>query len=1128
MDNESRKTAKRTEDTELDKVQAGAESKRREADLEKAEAERVKAEVALREAQADLEKRKEIMQRLDDAQSGDGDAYPTIAAGDRFERQGQDLLSSANPPNAVPLQVAVASPLAEEKPIPTEYTLNPPRGCHFFFKKAFLSSSGFVFDKVWPVFMLAFLINDLTVFCNEPASRYGRRLSDILFGLPLLFSRKRPTQAIVLNHLGSDIVEEVTPFFFDIITLTVLVVSLRVREFIQRTRLTRSVNLHELVEKLTYSSIFKDYLNWVFPFFERPEALADIKFIILWGNDQFHLINKITDLVDDHHGLARLYGMRALRDIAAHLNSEIDHPKRVGGYAPLLEEDKSAKSLRITALNKLNTIASGYSPASGYARYLMGSLFRMGKNRWDQKVEHLQLESNSFNRYSQFIYWMTELYIWYSTFRYLTLLVEKTREGIIYGMDKTACNDIFGLVKELGDVVCRICPDWNVYLKDTNDIQKCLVGFLSEPKSINDILKIEDRLRKHREYRSIDFSNQNLAVWSDDDFRDVLAMFQKSARELDTLDLSLNPQQPNDAFWWTDAKVQYLLDFISKVPVVKRIIIENQLFHTEIKKTLIAGLMQSSVQEGDFRGVFLDDVMSEFRQLNSSSFIRLNLNSANMSNAGLEILADGQQGSPLQEIDLGNNRFGSPAIEYYAGSLNKTGIKALAFGGNNFADADMGIVGQGIANSPVASAYLQSCGLMSTQMATFGAALTNATSLKLLDISRNPFHDIGLEIFLANLKNNTHPPELNLGYNALTQGSAQAIADFIDAYPIRELPLAGNNFGDGWDVILAAVQRNKFIKSIIVSDSDFGTPQLKFLNNKILLDGATTLKKIVMDRVNVDNQTAVEFVNLAAEAGVEEFSLAGNRLTDEVGLAVAKALPNSQFTAINLSQNPLSKNVMNQIIAATPGRNVKSLKLNDVLSAESEELIDPLPLIVPATETIKSLDDLVGLRDSGRDFLRDLGESKPSSGINILQVLRNFLRTEDVVRLAQIFPYTNIDPKGIGRVDTALVNTKIVNPVSFRLLTEPGSNNGFFNRPGYQINNRNNDVAQGIGDDLSIATSVIFFFLIARCFSKNISGCCSYARTRFFGGQDNDGNAPPNSSSINSRQKTNSVSRSKS
>ncbi|CAI5658519.1 unnamed protein product [Oreochromis niloticus] len=206
-----------------------------------------------------------------------------------------------------------------------------------------------------------------------------------------------------------------------------------------------------------------------------------------------------------------------------------------------------------------------------------------------------------------------------------------------------------------------------------------------------------------------------------------------------------------------------------------------------------------------------------------------NLNACNLTLACCENLANAISSSQLRELDLSNN---------------------------NLTDAGLMKLSSGLRNSKVETLRLKSCNLTEHSSNDLASFVSSASCLlKLLDLSDNEFHDLGVKRFSDGLRSSDCKLEtLNLSLCGVGEEGCIFLASALNSCHLRELDMSYNHPGNSGLNLLTALKEDPQCTLVKLSVDQCGEfriqPGPKKYTIKLTLDPNTAHKDLSLSEEN--------------------------------------------------------------------------------------------------------------------------------------------------------------------------------------------------------------------------------------------------------------------------------------
>ena len=795
------------------------------------------------------------------------------------------------------------------------------------FVKDFFNHASFFVCGLEPAILAGLLLHDLSSYGFFPDERCGTSFSAILGGTA-------SNQITWTNHFGSDVLHEAAYWTWTGALLLPPVASLMTAFFKDKRHMrwrdiNHEVSLDNFLALDVEPSMYNDMLAALSPWSSLREALAHAKFIILWEGREYNnsntpivsfalkkaLVDKLIHLAHPSRGFPlRFQVMRMLAQIAESFHTDnlqrfIDDPLQKNNLLQLRETILTAlKSAPLTEQALTFTLVEGIQAP-------IDDSLMLEEAASISLIERTQAPSR-LNRYFSWTLGETErpltplffipsllssLYTLYAVGRYLQLIIFKATDLANHYHAQTNCETegrSFTFLQQADRYECVAC-DWSfVNYQNRFTTQACLDKLLQQSMTPVALLHHLNQLPSTGGITQIDLSQQDWPNWSVTDWKQLLNKLQsmRTAR-LELLNVS-DPEGNDVNTAPTRQHIQALSRFLTSVNVT-RFDISNQWFNDESFNLLLNSLVEINLSELNLVNTNMTDVSAtSLANLISSSMQNLkNLQLAGnqITDLGLQKLADGIQQSFVHTVDLSGQQFSANALQVFTDTLKE--------------------------NSSLRVLRISHVGL-ADHVTALQACLENLESL---DVSNNLLKDQHAE-FLIKHARGTRLKSLNIARNALTDAGAVKIAEHLPATSLQHLDISGSELGQHGFSALVNVFPDTQLLSFTCEDAELNDHAMAeltavFSNHNLLL------RSLNLNNNKITDVSLLDWLNVVSNTNLRELHLNHNQISNQPRLA--EALSKTKLTLLDLSSNLLDGNFFNTLAPVLQQSHLQQLILND-------------------------------------------------------------------------------------------------------------------------------------------------------------------------------------------------------
>ncbi|HEY2566291.1 MAG TPA: hypothetical protein VGH95_01085 [Candidatus Aquirickettsiella sp.] len=786
--------------------------------------------------------------------------------------------------------------------------------------KDFFNYASFFVCGLEPAILAGLLLHDLRSYGFYPDERCGTSFSAILDGTA-------NNQITWTNHFGSDVLHEAAYWMWTGALLLPPIASYIKTFFNDKRRLrwldiSHEVNLNNFFIFYKAPSFYNDTLIALYPWSSLREALAHAKFLILWEGrnreDQTPmvsfslkkiLVNKLVNLASPSRGFPlRFQALRILAQIA-----ESFHTDNLERFIDDPSQKNNLLQLRETILMALKS-APVTEPALTF--FPIDDSLIIEEEASTPLIERTQTP-NKLNRYFSWTLGETEhpltplffipsllssLYTMYAVGRYLQLIISKVKDLANHYQAQTNCEaegNSFTFLQQNDRYECVAC-DWSfVNYQNMFTTQACLDKLLQQSMTPVALLHHLNQLPSTGGITQIDLSQQDWPTWSVTDWKQLLNKLQSMLTS--RLEL-LNVSDPvgNDANAApTHQHIQALSRFLISVNVT-RFDISNQWLNDESFNLLLNSLVGINLSELNLANTNMTDVSAtSLANLISGGMQNLNnlqLAGNQITDLGLQKLADGIQQSFLHTLDLSGQKFSANALQVFSDTLK----------GNFY----------------LKILKISNAELKSEHVTALQACLKNLESL---DVSNNKLSTKGVQ-FLITQARSSRLSTLNIAENQLTDQDAVKIAEHLPATSLQHLDISGIELGQpGFSALVNVFSDTRLLsftcEGAELNDHAMAELTAVFSNHNLLL------RSLNLNNNKITDASLMDWLDVLPNTNLRELHLNHNQISNQPRLA--EALSKTKLTLLDLSSNLLDGNFFNALAPVLQQSHLQQLILND-------------------------------------------------------------------------------------------------------------------------------------------------------------------------------------------------------
>lgn len=576
-----------------------------------------------------------------------------------------------------------------------------------------LEGASYITEVIWPLIFYALLFHDFIKYWQSPDDQYGTTMADIVLGTA-------NNQQGFSSTYGTDMA---------------------------------NINLHWMVPTIVGISIAASaivqagYDYWLKnPSIEITNPYVNLRALrkaFFWGNPGYReaILRQIIVICDWNTSISIIERLRALwllKEIASHYRpfstystkaiysrDQLQAEEQDSIYQNMIRTlDRAKQELRRSFLEKI------------VAKYLLWSL---GES--DHKIQNW--------------FWLPFLLlsgptIFYAKERLVTMWYRHGKQLDAYLNEKHQClakNKLFSYQPEMGNMQCGVCAGWDfIPYQDQDDPQKCLAGLLVSTHDIRILISRLKQLAHHVNFSEIDLSAQAWISWNLIEWH----AFWDAIDDLGMLELdSLNLSQVNAVKISPNSdKMVRINQFLQKVKV-KHIDLHNLALMVDALMILYpgactidgtlnlaanhigndpSGILSTLITHGKFKNINLSD--NQLKNDDVNQIFQAIIKRANMT-------------VPIYSIDISRNPLSDDAFPSIAESIAIGAMGEIKLAGISFSTN----ITTALATGLLQSNRLESLDISETELHDIHLPIIInqlPPTLKLLDISNNPFSDLGI------------------------------------------------------------------------------------------------------------------------------------------------------------------------------------------------------------------------------------------------------------------------------------------------------------------------------------------------------------------------------------------------
>jgi hypothetical protein len=394
----------------------------------------------------------------------------------------------------------------------------------------------------------------------------------------------------------------------------------------------------------------------------------------------------------------------------------------------------------------------------------------------------------------------------------------------------------------------------------------------------------------------IDFSQQAWPSWAAADWEQLLITLQSMVTSpLELVNVS-GPSQ--NAVVPSQQHIQALARFLTSINVT-HFDISNQPLNDELLNMLVEPLVESAVEELNLVNTHMTDVsattlanlISEAQNLNN-----LQLAGNQITDLGLQKLAQGIQQGHVHTLDLSNQPFSANALKVFSDAANST-LRVLK---------------------------ISNAGLKNEHVTALQACLKNLESL---DVSNNALEDQAAE-FLIKQARDSRLNTLNIAGNGLTDQGAVIIAEHLPAASLQHLDISGSALTQHGFSALVKVMPDTQLLSFSCEAAELNDHAVAELTT-IFSNHSLLLRSLNLNDNQITHITLMNWLNVLPNTNLTALHLNQNQISNRLAPGLAEALSKTKLTVLDLSSNLLDGNFFNALAPVLHQSPLQQLMLND-------------------------------------------------------------------------------------------------------------------------------------------------------------------------------------------------------
>lgn len=748
--------------------------------------------------------------------------------------------------------------------------------------RAFINSSSFLTMQVWPIALLAMQVHDLVLFCTEPTMRGKATLGKIFAGI----AQGRYSYS---SQWWGDFPG----------TKAYGLVPLLLGVGMPLTALAYTLWNHICIQEV------------------NPKTFLGKKYQQLWQYRGYVAIDAEGELITSNN-LGRIEAwiknidkVRIHSDVLASFKEAA-----LNLFSRGVLSNSTLESLHTNSLNTLRGLSLGGNIYADYALWSLG---------YDMPPNYKFIKRVSF--------WVMDLYKYYALVRLFELWVFKLfmPPDVVkmspIGMDalEYECiqqGKIWSYLAELGGEFCSVCPQERIYLGWIFTQADCFKGLMALSKSPTELMSGFSSLNYSS--NTLDFTQQAWPAWDDAEFDTVLSLLEdQNPGGIKAINFS----RPISAAGVSSSKVKRLAEFIGRAKP-KHVFLRNlglaleqmkelalpladvvslDLFGNSLRDQGVSVLFQTlSPNVTQVLNLGHNDLAKQPRLQNKSALVVFQANENSLDDNAFIQLGIDLPATAIQTLVLDNTDASFIGMNALVKSITNSSVHFFSVANNPMSrGVFVASIGQ-LAESNVTEYNLQGMGLNDDFLVMLAENWPFSNPIR-LNIENNKFTDQGL-LALADLTKTGRLLEVKLGHQIFSHATWLIFFEAILGSSLQELSITNSKITDSELFGLAQIIGNyTSLSSLALRSNRFSAAGASALLSNVTHSSLITLD---LSDNNLANQTntrlALLLGDLVQQGPLSTLILECTRLGDEVGVALADALPGSYIKALGFRGNRLS------------------------------------------------------------------------------------------------------------------------------------------------------------------------------------------------------------------------------
>lgn len=913
----------------------------------------------------------------------------------------------------------------------------------------FFASTDKFITRVWSLLLLTFLSNDLYYYYTYPDERYDTTL------ITIFFTQSKNEQTLS-NYLLSNYV------WPEVLVLPIvwgLIKAIYARSYVSGFN---EENIKSLLAFLnTYQSSFiKDVLFWLSPINKVGNSFEFIQRTLLWDNRlqpgmRLALFTALKSFIRRTNKLTQWNGIAILNTLADSITpNDLMRMQRYGADKKTL---LSFLVIKAESIAELQYLASAYrlneKPEDRcyehyikpFMRYLLThyALWCLGQPR---------------SKLLQPLFWSWKLGKLYVQIKFFYTVIKGITTIIQRYLDKKNCEaqgKLWLYMDQVADYVCSVCGDLPVFYKNIFNIENCIQNYLSQPRSVYQIINILQRAYPSSQITELDLSYQSFFK-EDNSLAQILSTVSNRMPLLKSLyfgswdlhDFEIDPGCFIENCSLSTNSIQAINQFLHNTTIAfldlshrqfnskDTIILFKDLQATNLSQlylwdspigdegviNLAENLPYSTLEHLSlWRDNIGDDGICKLAQIMPfSNLTFLGLAQNNISDIGLQCIIEKLPYSQLGVLTLEEqNHIYDRGILALSHVLGVSKMTELSLYGNDIVAPSLNQLIQALPNSTINWLSFSSYNFTTEDIKNF-ALLLPKTQISTLAITHTPLGDEGLSYLASMLTTNSKLTRLQIE-NA--QCGSKGLVELASSLPISSLKflsLQSNYLESGGEDGVEALALSLPISKLETLD---------LWNTTLSYYG---IKKIASTLANTTLTT---------------LELGYNHIGNDAITVLAQTLPFSQVTTLAIEHNQIGDLGVKNIAEILPDSQLSSLWLesNQVGNSGAEFLANTL-IKIPYAQKLLWLQQ-VSINNNQK---RALALGEPNTKLKTLYLNFNNISTQGAISLCYVLPGTDISMDNLGLDFNQGVDKNIVDPKTCMISAATKLEAPFFIRWPYQ------------------------------------------------------------------------------